>query len=92
MLHPSNTTQFERDKKKALKQGKTLTHLCKIMERLIKEQPLEPKYCDHPLKGNWKGFRDCHIENDWLLIYKIDKKQQKIVFARLGTHSELFKA
>ncbi len=61
------------------------------MEKLIKEQPLEAKFCDHPLKGEWKGFRDCHVENDWVLIYKIEKEKQKIVFARLGTHSELFK-
>lgn len=91
MLLPSTTTQFERDKKKALKQKKDFTTLTKVMKKLIEEQPLDAKYCDHPLKGDWKGFRDCHVENDWVLIYKVDKKEQKIVFARLGTHSELFR-
>ena len=91
MLHPSTTTQFDRDKMKARKQGKNLALLTGVMEKLIKEQPLETKYCDHPLKGNWKGFRDCHIMSDWVLIYKIDKEKKRIVFARLGTHSELFK-
>jgi mRNA interferase YafQ len=90
MLHPITTTQFEKDKKKARKQKKGFITLSKIMKKLIEEQPLEPKYCDHPLKGNWKGFRDCHIENDWVLIYRVDKKEQKILFVRLGTHSELF--
>jgi mRNA interferase YafQ len=91
MLHPDTTTQFERDKKQALKQRRDLTVLSRIMKKLIEEQPLEPKYCDHPLRGDWRGFRDCHIENDWVLIYKVDKEKHKIVFARLGTHSELFK-
>ena len=91
MLHPCTTTQFERDKVKALKQGRDPDLLSQVMEKLIKEQPLEAKYCDHPLKGSWKGFRDCHILNDWVLIYKVDKEKKKIVFARLGTHSELFK-
>lgn len=91
MLFPAITNQFLKDKKKALKQKKNLTILLKIMDKLISEEPMEPRYCDHPLKGNWKGYRDCHVENDWVLIYKIDKEKKQIVFVRLGTHSELFK-
>jgi len=91
MLHPSTTTQFDRDKIKASRQGRGLARLIEVMEKLIKEQPLEAKHCDHPLKGDWKGFRDCHVMSDWVLIYRVDKDKKKIVFARLGTHSELFK-
>ena len=91
MLYPSTTTQFERDKKKALKQRKNFSTLNEVMEKLIKEQPLESKYCDHPLQGEWKGFRDCHVENDWVLIYRVNKAEKRIIFARLGTHSELFR-
>jgi mRNA interferase YafQ len=91
MLHPCTTTQFKKDQKKALKQNKDFTTLSKIMAQLIAEEPLEPKYCDHALKGNWNGFRDCHIENDWVLIYKVNKEKKTIVFTRLSTHSELFK-
>ncbi len=91
MLYPSTTTQFERDKKKAIKQKKDLQKLVVVMENLIKELPLDPKYCDHALKVSWSGFRDCHVENDWVLIYKINKDKRQIIFARLGTHSELFR-
>ncbi len=52
MLHPSTTTRFDKDKVKALKQGRDLSGLTEVMEKLIKEQPLEAKYCDHPLKGD----------------------------------------
>ncbi len=52
MFHPSTTTQFDKDKLKARKQGKDLSRLIEVIEKLIKEQPLEPKYCDHPLKGD----------------------------------------
>jgi len=90
MLHPSTTTQFDKDKLKARKQGRDLARLTEVMENLIKEQSLEAKHCDHPLKGAWKGFRDCHVMSDWVLIYKVDKEKKKIVFVRVGTHSELF--
>jgi len=62
-----------------------------VMRKLIEEKTLEPKYCDHPLKGKWKGFRDCHVQNDWVLIYRVDKQEKTITFTRLGTHAELFK-
>lgn len=91
MLRPISTTHFEKDKEKAKRQRKNLSLLSAVIEKLIHEEPLEPKYCDHPLGGEWKGFRDCHVQNDWVLIYKINKKENTIIFARLGSHSELFK-
>lgn len=60
-----------------------------VMAELISENQLNEKYLDHPLKGNFKGFRDCHVEPDWLLIYQI--KKPEIYFYRTGSHSEIFR-
>ena len=84
-------TRFEKDLKKAKKQHKDIEGLKFIMKQLTAENQLEAKYLDHPLKGRWKGCRECHIENDWLLIYRVKKKENEIWFERLGSHSELFK-
>ena len=59
-----------------------------IMSMLVNEQQLPPKNKDHNLTGNYKGRRECHIESDWLLIYKIEG--DTIIFERTGSHSELF--
>lgn len=61
MLHPSTTTQFDKDKIKARKQGRDLVRLAEVMEKLIKEQALDAKHCDHPLKGDWKGSKTLKI-------------------------------
>jgi len=57
---------------------------------LCDEKPLLPKYNDHPLSGNYSGFRECHISPDWLLIYKIEKDILTLSLTRTGTHGELF--
>lgn len=90
MLFPKITKQFEKDKEKSRKQKRNFLALNHVVNQLIEEKILDPKYCDHPLNGEWKGFRDCHIQNDWVLIYKIDKTEKTITFVRLGSHSELF--
>jgi len=90
MLHPFKTKPFERDQKKAKKQNKDFTELLEVMHHLINEEPLDPKYKDHALKGKWVGCRDCHVENDWVLIYRINKNEKTIRFERIGSHSELF--
>lgn len=59
-----------------------------IVETLLQEEPLPDKFCDHALSGNWKDFRECHIEPDWLLIYKTDS--ENLMLYRTGTHSDLF--
>lgn len=61
-----------------------------IMVDLQNEIPLDPKYKEHPLQGDYKGFLECHIEPDWLLIYYIDELLKEIYFARTGSHSDLF--
>ncbi len=91
MLYPYKTKQFEKDQEKARKQNKDFKELLKVMNKLIKKEPLDPKYKDHTLKGKWVGCRDCHVQNDWVLIYRINEKEKTIRFERIGSHSELFK-
>jgi len=90
MLKPKTTKQFKRDFKKAKKQNKKLENLENVMVELTNERQLSPRNKDHPLIGNFSGSRECHIEPDWLLIYRIDKNASEIIFERIGSHSELF--
>ncbi|OGN63609.1 MAG: damage-inducible protein [Chlamydiae bacterium RIFCSPHIGHO2_12_FULL_49_9] len=89
MLTPIRTTQFKRDAKLAEKRGKNLSKLKSVMTKLAKEEVLDLKFKDHKLGGNYKNHRECHVEPDWLLIYRVDDKE--IVYVRTGTHSDLFK-
>ena len=88
MLQPIYTNSFAKDIKLAQKRGKNIDKLKKIIELLVNKEPIPQKYRDHNLVGNFIGRRECHIEPDWLLIYKIDKDE--IIFERTGTHSDLF--
>ena len=89
MLIPVRTSQFNRDIKLAEKRGKKMRLLKEIMTKLVNEELLESKHRDHKLTGNYKDHRECHIEPDWLLIYRVCSKE--IIFERTGTHSDLFK-
>lgn len=88
MLNISYSGQFKKDVERAKKQGKDMKKLKHIIELLVEQKSLPIKLQDHPLKGNWKGYRDLHIEPDWLLIYKFGISN--IRFERTGTHSEIF--
>ncbi|RZB37367.1 MAG: mRNA interferase YafQ [Desulfobacteraceae bacterium Eth-SRB2] len=88
MRSPSYTKQFAKDLKKMEKRGKSLEKIKPILKTLINEERLNPTYKDHKLLGNYKGRRECHIEPDWLLIYKVTDSE--IIFERTGTHSDLF--
>lgn len=88
MLEPVYAKRFEKDLKLAGKRGKNLEKLKLVIKTLLDKQPLSSKYRDHWLTGNYAGRRECHIEPDWLLIYK--PSQKVIIFERLGTHSDLF--
>ena len=83
------TTRFKKDYKRIKKQNKDLAKLKAVIENLVAGQSLGPKYRDHPLFGNWEGHRDCHIEPDWLLIYRV--AVDDLYLERTGSHSELFK-
>ena len=88
MLTPAYTRQFARDSKRMKKQGKNLDKLKIIIRTLVAEESIDPIHRDHKLIGNWKGRRECHIESDWLLIYKTEI--DRIIFERTGTHADLF--
>jgi mRNA interferase YafQ len=88
MRMPSFTNQFGKDLKKMERRGKTLSKIKKVIRKLVNEERLEPKFKDHKLIGNYKGRRECHIESDWLLIYKLIDTE--IIFERTGSHSDLF--
>ena len=88
MLKPVYLRSFEREIEKAKKRGLDMSKIKTIIEALIEEKPLAAKHKNHKLKGDYVGYWECHIEPDWLLVYK--KDDQHIYFARTGTHSDLF--
>jgi mRNA interferase YafQ len=83
----SRTSQFKKD----VKRGKNLTKLRAALDILIEGRPLPLEYCNHPLRGEFAGARDCHIEPDWILIYTLTEKDAHVRFERTGTHSDLFR-
>ena len=88
MRTPIYTRQFEKDVKRAKKKGKNLDKLKLIVRALIEDERLDPLHRDHQLIGDYVGRRECHIEADWLIIYKLETN--RIVFERTGTHADLF--
>ncbi len=85
---PSN--QFKKDLKLAKKRGCKIEHLRTVVDTLAHEQKLDEKYHDHGLTGNCNGFRECHVEPDWILIYRINEDALELYLFRTGTHSDLF--
>ncbi len=84
------TTKFKKDLKLVQKQGKNLDKLFTVIEWLSNDEKLDAKYRDHDLSGNYEGFRECHIEPDWLLIYRKNSEQIILYLLRTGSHSDLF--
>ena len=89
MYIPVFTRQLKKDLKLAKRRGKNIEKFKIIAHTLLDGQPPDPIHRDHRLLGNFAGRRDCHIESDWLIIYKIDGNN--LIFERMGTHSDLFK-
>lgn len=83
------TSHFKRDVKQLQKRGKKFEVFKEVVNSLVRGATLESKYCDHKLKGTYKGARECHIESDWLLIYEITNEE--LILIRTGTHSDLFR-
>ena len=84
------TKKFEKDIKSLKKQDKDLTELFDVIDVIAKGETLDKKYKDHKLVGNFNDYRECHIENDFLLVYKIEKDKLILILYRAGTHSEIF--
>lgn len=90
MLEVRYHNQFKRDYKAIKKRGYNTELLEKTISALINEETLSVEYRNHALSGNYKGFMECHIQPDWLLIYKIEKNILTLTLSRTGTHSDLF--
>ena len=84
------TTQFRKDFKLAIKRGLKIKLLEDVIASLAAGEPLDEKYRDHALSGNWTGFRECHVLPDWLLIYRVENDVLVLTLTRTGTHSDLF--
>jgi mRNA interferase YafQ len=83
------TSQFKKDIKRLKKQGKNLEKLGQIIRTLANDKVLDAKHRDHALMGKWSGSRDCHLEPDWILIYR--NEVESLYLERSGSHSDLFK-
>jgi len=90
MRSPSYGRQFERDVKLAKKRGKEMAKLAALVGMLTKGEPLPPRLRDHQLTGNYVGRRECHLEPDWLVIYRF-VGDNEVRFERMGTHADLFR-
>lgn len=88
MLTPVRSSQFKRDVRRAERRGRDVTKLRAMLAWLIRQEPFPARHLDHPLRGIWKGYREAHIESDWLLIYRI--KGNELHLVRTGLHSDLF--
>lgn len=88
MLTPVRSSQFKRDVKRLQKRGKDMEKLRDLLNLLMAQETLPDFYLDHPLRGNLKGYRDAHIEPDWLLIYRVIDDELQL--ARTGSHSDIF--
>ena len=89
MMELRFTTKFKKDYKRIKRQGKDLSKLEVTLEALVCGQALPEAVRDHSLGGTYRGHRECHIEPDWLLIYRIDEEGLVLVATRTGSHSEL---
>ena len=87
-LQPIYTSRFQKDVELAKRRGKNMDKLKAVLLSLINQEPLGARYNDHKLSGDYGGRRECHIEPDWLLIYK--PAETSIIFERTGSHSDLF--
>ena len=90
MLEIILSNRFKKDLKLIAKHGYNLDLLNDVVELLARQEPLPDKNRDHSLTGNYIGYRECHIQPDWLLIYCVDGDELMLFLSRTGTHSDLF--
>ena len=88
--HIKFTNAYKKSYKRAKKRGLNLKLLDDVIEALGQGHKLDAKYRDHALHGNWEGFRECHIQLDWLLIYLVENDLLTLTLVETGTHSDIF--
>ena len=81
---------FETDLKLAKKRHFDIKLLEEVVNKLVNQEKLDSKYKDHPLKGKYLGYRECHIKPNWLLVYRVDNDVLMLYLFRTGTHSDIF--
>ena len=84
------TNQFKKDYKLAIRRHLKIELLKEVIAKLSNGEPLPPHNKDHALTGDWIRYRECHIQPDWLLIYRIEENSLILTLTRTGTHSDLF--
>lgn len=89
MLTLETTSQFRKDYKRARRRGLDLELLRNVLNELLAERPLAARHRDHALSGEYAQYRECHIQPDWLLIYRRDRERLVLVAQRTGSHSDL---
>ena len=90
MLKIVLSNRFKKDLKLARKRGLNLDVLRTVVNILASGEKLDRKYRDHDLTGEYAGFRECHMQPDWLLVYRIEQEELDLFLFRTGTHSDLF--
>jgi mRNA interferase YafQ len=90
MLKPELSNRFKRDYGLLKRRGYDVTKLDVVIVLLLTQAPLQPYHRDHPLKGKWKGYRSCHVAEDWVLIYKVDSGKLVLMLSRTGTHVDVY--
>lgn len=90
MLKLVTTSKFRKDYKLVKKRGYPIKILEEVLDKLLAGEPLDEKFRDHALVGNYIGFRECHIQPDWLLIYSTENDKLILTASRTGTHADLF--
>lgn len=90
MLQIVYTNRMKRDVRRMRRQGRDLGKLETVLNILAEEKALPPRYKDHPLRGDYEGFRECHIESDWLLIYQTYRDVLILTAVATGSHQDLF--
>ena len=91
MLELVLSNRFKKDLKTIMRIGYNLDLMEEVVDTLLAQGQLDEKYHDHPLSGDYNGFRECHILPDWLLVYRIDDDELMLFLSRTGTHSDLFR-
>jgi mRNA interferase YafQ len=82
-------TSYEKDVKRLKKRKFDLSLLDKVISDLSDDLPIDPNHKDHPLKGGYTGWRDCHVKDDWVLVYKKERNKLLLLLSRTGAHSDI---
>ena len=90
LLSVVSSTRYDKEADRLRKRGKDMSRIVAVVDTLRRRRPLAARHRDHALSGDWRGWRDCHVEPDWVLIYRVDEDARELILGRTGTHADLF--